>query len=190
MTTIAVLGGVMAADTQETWNSEAGGSSKHVCTKLYRKKVPSAANPEILEEVVIGLAGATFPGLVFLDWFGSGKEIPDTLTQGTTNEEDFDALIMTPAGVYIANRLCRPVLVEDEFIAVGSGRKAAVAAMKCGRSAAEAIEIAMAIDPYTGGVIKTMTLADAKPKRYRRRKGAQKAHEPLDGGVMLTGPRP
>lgn len=166
MTTIAILNGVMAADTQETWNSEAGGSSKHRCTKLFRKTVPDGKGAT--EEVIIGLAGATFPGLVFLDWYGSGKDIPEALVHGTLADEDFDAVILTAHGVYIANRLCRPALQEDDFIAVGSGRKSAITAMRCGKTAAEAVELAMEVDPYTGGVIKTMTLADAKPRRYRK----------------------
>lgn len=176
MTTIAVLNGTIAADTQETWQSEGGGTSKHRCTKLFRKKVPSPDNPEVLEEVIIGLAGSSFPGLVFLDWYGTNKDIPDVLTHGVDADEDFDAVILTSHGVYFANRMCRPVKAEDEFIAVGSGRKAAIAVMTYATrhgipiTAAEAVEVATGIDPYTSAPIVTMTLDDPRPRKHRRRR--------------------
>lgn len=167
MTTIAYLNGIVAADSQETWQSEAGGASKHRCVKLYRKTVPTPDGKGV-EDVIIATAGATYSGMVFVDWFGSNTEPPETLTQGVGLDEDFDCLIITPRGVFVANRMCRPIKLEDEFISVGSGRKAAIAAMMCGKSAVEAVEIACRVDPYTSGPVVSMSL-DVQPKKRRRK---------------------
>src|SRR3990172_4095652 len=163
MTTIAYRDGIVAADSQETWDTEGGGVSKHKCVKLFRKQVRSEIEGEPPHDVIIATAGATFSGMVFVDWYGSGKEIPDSLVHGTEDEGDFDALILTPKGLFIANRYCRPVKIEDKFIAVGSGRTAAIAAMLCGKTAVEAVQIAMKIDPYTGGKIFSMSLKTKEP---------------------------
>lgn len=158
MTTIAYRDGVVAADSQETWDSEGGGASKHKCVKLYRKQVRSEKEGVPPHDVIIATAGASMPGMVFVDWYGSGKDIPDSLIHGTDNDGNFDVLIVTPDGVFIADRYCRPVKIEDKFIAIGSGRKAALAAMHCGKTAVEAVEIAAKIDPYTSGKIVSMSL--------------------------------
>jgi ATP-dependent protease HslVU (ClpYQ) peptidase subunit len=45
-----------------------------------------------------------------------------------------------------------------EFYAIGSGRTAALVAMTCGKSAAEAVRIAMLFDPHTGGRVQMVKL--------------------------------
>lgn len=148
MTTIAYRSGIVAADSRETTDGDASGCSYATCEKLFRKKVGR-------REVVIATAGSTYSSMLFVDWYGSGLAAPAALL-ALDVDEDFDVLIFERGNVYTANHLCRPVRVLDKFTALGSGRKAALAAMHCGKSAREAVRIAALIDPYTGGPIVTM----------------------------------
>lgn len=162
MTTIAVKAGVIAADSWATHWSEAGGSRRHTCTKLHRKRVSEGRKSY---EVIIATAGESSPGMVFVDWYGSGHEIPRVLLD---RDPDFSCLILTPHGLYEVDEYCRPDLVLEPFYAIGSGAKAALAAMHCGKSAIESVRIAARIDPYTGGRIVSMSLEKPLPKRARR----------------------
>lgn len=136
MTTIAYRAGILAADSWATYSSEAGGSRRHICTKLYRKTVGEGKKAH---DVIIGTAGETSPALAFLDWFGSGRPIPEVLLQ---LGGDFSCLVLTPEGLFEADVYCRLDRVQEEFFAIGSGAKAALAAMHCGKSAIEAVRIA------------------------------------------------
>lgn len=149
MTTIAYKAGLIAADSRET-----DGNTVGVCEKLFRKRVGK-------RDVVIATAGGSYAGMLFFDWFGSGKEPPSILS--TLNlEEDFDVLILDRGKVYTANHLCRPIEVITPFIAIGSGDMAALAAMHCGRGAREAVRIACKIDPYSAAPIVTMSMPGRK----------------------------
>jgi ATP-dependent protease HslVU (ClpYQ) peptidase subunit len=150
MTTIAYRGGIIAADSRETWEGEAGGTSIMRCTKLYRKRVAK-------RDVILATAGASFTGMVFVDWYGSGKDVPTSLTNATL-EEDFDVVILDRGKVYVSNHMCRPVEIDQPFFSVGSGRKAAMGAMHCGRTAKGAVEIACLVDPFTAPPIVTMSM--------------------------------
>lgn len=152
MTTIAYKNGVIAADSCVSLQTEAGGSRKFKCEKLYRKTIGKGRSKR---QVIIALAGESFPGLMFLDWYGSGKEPPTQLIDG---QADFTALVLTNEGLFEADAYCRPDKIIDQFYAVGSGAKAALGAMHAGASAKRAVEIACLIDPYTAPPIVTMRL--------------------------------
>lgn len=161
MTTIAFRDGIIAADSRETWESDAGGASMGTCEKLFVKRVGR-------RDVVIGTAGGSYAGMVFVDWFGSGGAIPEILSH-LDLAEDFDALVIDRGEAYTANHLCRLVKTTDRFVALGSGRKAALAAMYCGKSAKDAVAIAAKVDPYTGGRIVSIALDDLARRRVSKR---------------------
>jgi hypothetical protein len=163
MTTIAYRDGVIAADSRVTVSSEAGGSRKHLCTKLFRKTITEKRKTF---DVIIATAGESSPSLVFVDWYGTGQPIPDILRD---LGGDFTCLILRPDGLYEADVYCRPDKILEPFYAVGSGAKAALAAMTCGRGALAAVRVAAVWDPYTGGKITSMSLkaplSSGKPRR-------------------------
>lgn len=161
MTTIAYRAGIIAADSRCTWDGDAGGTSIMRCTKLFRKRVGK-------RDVVLATAGAVYSAMTFVDWYGSGKEPPDCLTQMST-DEDFDVVILDRGKVYIVNHYCRPIEEEAPFFAVGSGRKAALGALHCGRTAKGAVEIACLVDPYTAPPIVTMAMPGRGIERALRR---------------------
>lgn len=134
----------MAADSRITHETEAGGSRFTRCVKLYRKR-----------DAIIGCAGDGGAGLVFVDWYGSGKPVPQILIDF---DADLTALVLTRRGVFLYDAYCMPEKVIDRFWAVGSGAKAALGAMHAGASAERAVEIAALIDPYTAAPFATMKL--------------------------------
>jgi hypothetical protein len=95
--------------------------------------------------------------MVFVDWFGSTLAPPDSLTLMTA-DEDFDVVILDRGKVYTTNHMCRPIEITMPFFAVGSGRKAALGAMYCGRTAKGAVEVACLVDPFTAPPIYTMAM--------------------------------
>lgn len=152
MTTIAYRDGIIAADSRATYTSEAGGARIVACRKLYRKTIGKGRRQH---DVIIGTAGESAPGLLFVEWFGSGKEPPTKLIDG---DADFEVLVVTKKGIYTADKYCTLEEIEEPYYAIGSGSKAAFAAMDCGKSAKEAVRIAAKRDPYTGGPIRAMSL--------------------------------
>jgi hypothetical protein len=171
MTTIAYRDGVLAADSQVTAESAAGGSRKHTCIKLFRKMVTVKRKTF---DVIIATAGETSPGLVFIEWYGSGKPIPDVFLH---IGGDFTCLVLTPKGLFEYDVYCQPeeiVLSPYPFYAVGSGTKAAMGAMHCGKSAIEAVRIACKVDPFSSGRIVSMKL-EHPPAREKKREQKPKA---------------
>jgi len=158
MTTIAYRDGVLAADSRVTYGEDAG-ARVHFCRKLFRRKVGEGRKAH---EVIIATAGESSPGMVFVDWYGSGKPTPAMFEH---LGPDFVCLVLTPKGLFEYDAYCRGEPIEEPFYAIGSGAKAALAAMHCGRSAVEAVRIAARIDPYTGGRIVSETLG---PKKERK----------------------
>jgi hypothetical protein len=144
MTTIAYRDGILAADSRLTVD-HGSGARKHTCKKLFRKRVTEGKKSF---DVIIATAGESSPGMVFVDWYGSGKPVPELFLH---LGGDFLCLVLRPDGLYEYDVYCRGEQIEEEFYAVGSGSMAALAAMHCGKSAVEAVRIAARIDSYTGG---------------------------------------
>jgi len=138
----------MAADSRATVEGDDGGTSVTKCSKLFRKKVGK-------KEVIIGTAGETGPGLIFLDWYGSGKDAPLKLIDG---DADFTCLVLTNEGLFEYDKWCRGEEVLDKFYAIGSGRKAAMGAMHAGAEAKHAVQIACLVDPFTAPPVVSMSL--------------------------------
>jgi ATP-dependent protease HslVU (ClpYQ) peptidase subunit len=147
MTTIAFRDGIMAADTQET-----AGESQMRCKKIFRATSPKG------RRVLIGTAGGSFAGMIYVDHFKSGKERPITIDYMDI-EEDFHNLIWDGTNLFEVNWLWRPIKVpRPKFFAIGSGAPAALGAMHMGASAKEAVNVAKKIDIYTGGRVVSMKL--------------------------------
>lgn len=134
----------MAADSRVTIHTEEGGARVTRCIKIFRRR-----------DAVIGLAGESEPGLVFLDWYGTGKPAPAVLIDA---EADFTALVLTAKGLFEFGKYCMPEKILDKFWAVGSGSKVALGAMHMGASAERAVEIACLVDPYTAAPISVLKL--------------------------------
>lgn len=156
MTTIAFRDGIMAADSRETIDTEAGGTRLRSCEKLFRKTIKVGKRRE---EHLLGFFGESSPALVYLDWYGSGKPMPAMFAD---MDADFGCLIYSWRGLFEVDAYCRPEKVIEKFWAVGSGAKAALGAMHAGASARKAVAIACLIDPFSAPPISFMSLRDSK----------------------------
>jgi hypothetical protein len=165
MTTIAFRAGTIAADSRVTVSTEAGGDRFFGCVKLF-KKLAKIHGKE--QEVILATAGESAPGALFVEWFGSGKDVESMRDTFVIGEADFTVLIVTHDGLFEVDKWCcmEPVVITDDkpYYAVGSGCKAALAAMAMGATAKRAVEIACGIDPHSAPPIITMTLNGKKKK--------------------------
>lgn len=165
MTTIAFRSGILAADSRVTTDSEAGGTRIFICQKLYKKTVK--INGGDAEEVILATAGESAPGELFVEWFGTGKDVTEMRDTFVLGEADFEVLVLRQSGLYEVDKYCHLSKVLNPFYAVGSGAKAAMGAMHMGADARKAVEIACKIDPYSAPPIYTMSLIPVvkKPKK-------------------------
>jgi hypothetical protein len=168
MTTIVVRDGIMAADSCVTYSTEEGGSRRARCTKLYRKFValhsrsPDGQSTVDIQDVLIGVAGESGPGLVFVDSvFTQAHDVDETRELFTNASADFTALVLTRNGLFEYDAWYRGELVREQFWAIGSGTKVALGAMEHGASAGEAVRAACRWDVHTRGPVVSARLLPA-----------------------------
>jgi hypothetical protein len=132
MTTIAWDGKTLAADTRAT-----SSGMPYRAVKLF-------ALPD----------GSLFAGSGDYGQVCAVKEWLEHMITQMPKTDDFAGLFVTPTGE--AFRLEETLIrlpIHERFHAIGSGRDFAMAAMHCGRSAREAVEIASLYDVFTGGEV-------------------------------------
>lgn len=140
MTTIAWDGRTLAADTRNT-----NGNTAWCGEKLHR-----LADGRLFAGC--SDAGAVIAAVEWLNDPSQGKPQID-------KETGFCGLLVKRDGsVWYVDRYLAPQRVSQPFIAAGSGRDFAMAAMHLGKSAVDAIEVAAEFDIYTGGPIRFLTL--------------------------------
>lgn len=143
MTTIAYRDGVLAADTA-TWINDGNVRCPGRTGKLRR----------LSDGSLYSGAGASAQIEEFGNWLESGCK------GDKPKADDISVLHIRLDGTIVlyAGELER-VAGEAPFYAVGSGASAALGAMMAGASAAEAVRIAMEVDPYTAGEVDVLHLA-------------------------------
>lgn len=137
MTTIAFKDGVLAADSRCT------GHHIHKIKKIYR-----AGN------ALIGICGRVTSALLFVDWYAKRETPPPKLQ----DDDDFEAFVLTPKGLFYWDNKLREVPMGKAFAAIGTGGDFAMGAMAMGADAVEAVKVAKTLDPYTGGAIRKAVL--------------------------------
>lgn len=152
MTTIAYRDGVMAADMQVT-----AGNRKFRTTKVRATKAGG----------LVGGAGNLAHVLKVFDWVEGGMkgDKPDF----GEDDGEFECLIVEPdRSVWLLDEELVPMRVEDGFLAIGSGGPYAVAAMECGRTPEEAVEVAAKFDPATSAPVQVWRLDPPKAKKLKK----------------------
>lgn len=128
MTVIAWDGRSIAADKQMM-----SGDLRVTTTKL--KKLPSGA--------VVAWAGTIDCGLLLAHWFESGGHIAEW-PKFQLDKDRWTILVVAEADkVFFYEQEPTSIAVEDKFMAWGSGRQFALAAMEHGATAKEAVEVAI-----------------------------------------------
>ena len=139
MTTIAANRHMMAGDQKVT------DSDRSFRTRKVRR----------IGEAIVGAAGSGPAISKFFAWLTNGQQ-DDPPKMG--KDDELDALVLTPGGLFCYGTDCTPEEILDEFYAVGTGAQAALAAMHLGCDPARAVTIACAVDNSTGGPVDALTL--------------------------------
>lgn len=149
MTTIAYDGKTVAADKQST-----ACNMKRRVTKLFR-----------VGGAVVGITGSLDLGMEMVDWLRNGSE-PSSFPAAQRTSEFVHVLLVNPDGrAFHFEQSPFPVTVESVPYAIGSGMAYAMAAMRLGASAEQAVAVASEFDIYTGMGIDTVALADLVPQQ-------------------------
>lgn len=137
MTTIAWDGNTLAADKQTSIDGSATTTTKIVTRNIG----------------YFGFSGDYDRAQEIIDWVdevGTDREFPKL-----PEDSDYHAtvlLITVEDGVVYEYRNSKyPLVIENEFYAIGSGAPYAMAAMHCNKTAEEAVKIANIYDIYSGG---------------------------------------
>ncbi len=136
MTTVACKDGVMASDTQVTCPDG---------TKIRGRKIV-----ELPDGSLLGCAGDGRTILRVQRWLEAGA--PKRGKPRTT--DSFEAILLKPDGsMHIPNEVLEFEEIMDENFAIGTGGPYARMAMRLGKSASDAIELAAEFDSNTSAPV-------------------------------------
>lgn len=145
MTTIAWDGRTLAGDKQATC-----GGLIHTTTKIFKHQTG-----------LYGITGHFAHGLAVYKWVIETNSDPKSYPANLSNDEYGYLLHINKKGEIICYEgHPTPVKMEDRFYAIGSGREYATAAMHCGKTAIEAVQIASIYNTGSGQGIDSFTLED------------------------------
>lgn len=143
MTTVAWDGKTLAADKLAT-----SSGMRITVTKLFRARGCLVAAAGDLDRINESVA-----------WFAAGADPKNMPPYARDNNDYVGMLVIEKDGSILKyERSAVPFKIESPFMAIGSGRDYAMAAMHLGKSASEAVAVAIALDCNSGNGIDTMEL--------------------------------
>lgn len=144
MTVIAWDGRTLAADKRVSFQGLA-----LTTTKIHL--LPFGQTPE--ESVLVAMMGDGGSAEEMLHWLRRGAKA-ENFPERQKADDWASVVVFYPSGVIAKyERTPYPIFLEDERVAFGSGRDFAIAAMHCGKSAREAVEIACLYENSCGNGI-------------------------------------
>ena len=143
MSVIAWDGETLAADKRAS-----NGTLIRTTTKIFRSG-----------DALVAYAGEAVFGEEMRAWFDRGAKIED-FPASNRDKDDWAGLLVIRKGRPIVKyeRTPYPITFEDRQFAMGCGRDFALAAMYLGKTAREAVEVAIALDSGCGNGIDTLRL--------------------------------
>ena len=154
MTTIAYdrATRTMAADTQCT-----AGARKFRTHKVRRLK----------DGGLIGSCGSMVDILKIHRWAEAG--FPKKGRPELGDDADFESMIVNGDGtVFLMDEALEMMEFSDEFLAIGSGGPYATAAMACGKTVIEAVDLAARFDPATSAPVESFHVELKRASRKRK----------------------
>lgn len=147
MTVIAWDGRTLAADKRVSFHGLACTT-----TKLARAG-----------DCLVGLSGDGSAARELLEWFRAGAA-PSNYPECQKTDDWGSILVIRPGGdIHKYERGPHPLVIQDERVAIGAGRDFAIAAMHCGKTAAEAVAIACIYECSCGNGIDTLQFEQPPP---------------------------
>lgn len=145
MTTIAWDGLTLAADKQSTCSGLI-----HKTTKIFKHWTG-----------LYGVTGHLTHGLTVYKWITEQNADPALYPENPSSDDYGYVLhINVDSEIFCYEGYAIPAQMEDKFIAVGSGRDFATAAMYLGQTAVQAIATSSIFDANTGNGVDSFTLED------------------------------
>lgn len=141
MTVVAWDGRTLAADKRAC-----NGTLVRTTTKIFRANGALCA-----------FSGNAAGGVELLEWFRAGAD-PTKYPESQRGDNGAYLLVIAADGVRMYEGGPHPVRFEDQHFAIGCGRDFAMAAMHLGKTAAEAVAVACALDSGCGNGIDTLEL--------------------------------
>lgn len=138
MTTIAYRDGVLASDSRLSFNDNICTDK---CIKIWR----------LPDGTLFGASGDNEPGLLILNSLRKGLPLPKFDGQA------LGVRILPKGQIYVTEGLLWDRWPE-KFVAIGSGGKHALAVLRHGGSAVEAVKAGIAGDVYSGGRVQKLEL--------------------------------
>lgn len=142
MTCIAWDGQTLAADRLSSFGSKSTTTKIH---KVYGS--------------LIGSAGVSVHCAAMIEWFRGGRVEDKFPAFQKDHATSVDVICIEPNGkIHVFQTSHVPILIEDKVMSFGSGSNYALAAMYLGKTASEAVEVAIALDSGCGNGVDTLTL--------------------------------
>jgi 20S proteasome alpha/beta subunit len=145
MTTIAYKDGILAGDTRLT--DDSGYIWSDNCRKVF--KLPDGS--------LFAAAGDSEGGELLLKSLRGEKDVPEL-----ESDMDITAVRITPSGELFLTEGATWTRWHEPYVAIGSGKRAALAALQLGSNAVVAVRIGMKGDCYSGGRVQTVKLKGIK----------------------------
>lgn len=147
MTTVAWDGETLAADRLVT----SGDNIKAAATRKVARRESDGA--------LIGCAGEVCTIHAFMEWFFAGEEgVRPSLKASNLEHGCAAAIIVRPGLLLEFHDKCGWHPIESRPIAIGSGELGALVAMRCGKTAIQAVEIVSEFDVWSGGGVDWVTM--------------------------------
>ena len=127
-----------------------GSDSKVTCGDVW---FPATKIVRFKDEL-IGCAGEAHMEEAWLNWYQNGRK------GKAPSDEGLAILILRKSGLIYVDTNSTEIVVARDFHAIGSGAPAALGAMLAGKTAEEAVAIAILVDPQSGGDIQVFNLKD------------------------------
>lgn len=164
MTVIVWDGKTLAADRQATENGVL-----HTITKI--RKITKGKNKGWL----IGNAGVAASGALLMDWFEAGADPKNFPYEYQKTDGLHAALVaISPEGkIHKFEHLPIPIVFEDGFYAMGSGKDMAIGALAMGADAVGAVEVVCTYESECGVGIDAIKLKEGKKNGSKRRSTAR-----------------
>lgn len=120
-----------------------------MATKVHRIVMPDG------EVVLFAGSGARWQCDEVVNWIAGGVRVE---RRPKFETDSFNGIVIRENGAFTMDSGCQPFEVLEEFTAAGSGRDYAIAAMHCGKTALEAVEIAALYDIYSGAPFTSVSM--------------------------------
>jgi len=109
-------------------------------------------------DLMVGVCGDTAQHAEAIAWIERGRQPQDYPKKLSDKDADASVMVIEAGRIKMYGSSPLPALYEDQQFAIGSGRDFALAAMHCGKSAREAVEIACLFENGCGNGVDVLTL--------------------------------